>query len=197
MRKELLTDRDDIFVVHDFLTPEECERYIARSEAAGYGDAPINSLGGPVIRKDFRNNERVIIDDFSLAADLWLRLRPFVPDSRGSWKAAALNERFRFYRYDPGQQFDWHFDGAFERSPTVHSALTFMVYLNGGCEGGETEFNLALSGSVRDDDPMLRVTPERGKALVFVHNILHRGSPVLGGRKYVLRSDVMYTWTLS
>jgi hypothetical protein len=31
-------------------------------------------------------------------------------------------------------------------------------------------------------------------ALVFVHRILHRGAPVTTGRKYVLRSDVMYRW---
>ena len=32
-------------------------------------------------------------------------------------ETTGLNERWRFYRYDPGQQFDWHFDGAYERSP--------------------------------------------------------------------------------
>ena len=63
-RKELLVaGRDDLFVIHDFLSPEECEHYVALAEAAGFGDAPITSLGGPVMRKDIRNNDRVMIDD--------------------------------------------------------------------------------------------------------------------------------------
>jgi len=194
MRKELLSERDDLFVVHDFLSPEECERYIALSEAEGYGDAPINSLGGPVLRKDVRNNDRVMIDDARLAAEMWDRLRPFVPGRSQFWMPVGLNDRFRFYRYDPGQQFDWHFDGCYERSPLEQSAFTFMVYLNGGVAGGATEFNFRSRGGVQNDDPILRVQPEAGKALVFPHKILHRGAPVAGGRKYVLRTDVMCRW---
>ena len=38
----------------------------------------------------------------------------------------------------------------------------------------------------------LLVTPERGKALVFYHRQLHEGMPVVRGRKYVLRTEVMY-----
>jgi hypothetical protein len=29
-------------------------------------------------------------------------------------------------------------------------------------------------------------------ALVFIHELLHEGAPVIKGRKYVLRSDVMF-----
>jgi len=190
-RKELLTQRDDLFVIHDFLTPEECEHFIARSEAVGYGDAPITTLGGPVIRKDIRNNDRVMIDDVPLAHAMWERLKPFFDECGGFWLPVGLNERWRFYRYDPGQQFDWHFDGAYERSPLERSAFTFMIYLNGGVAGGATEFNLRSRGGVQNDDPIIRVQPEMGKALVFVHRILHRGAPVADGRKYVLRTDVM------
>jgi hypothetical protein len=194
MRKELISERDDLFVLHDFLSPDECRQYIARSEAAGYGDAPITTLSGPRIRKDIRNNDRVMIDDLHLARDLWQRLEPFVPQGSRSWVPIGLNERFRFYRYDPGQLFDWHCDGCFERSPLEQSTLTFMIYLNGGCAGGATEFNLRAYGGIRPEDPILRVQPEAGKALVFIHHVLHRGAPVLEGRKYVLRSDVMCQW---
>lgn len=196
MRKELLTPRDDVFVIRDFLTRQECESHIARTEAAGYGDAPVSTFAGPVINKRMRNNDRVMVDDVDLAAELWERLRPFVESQRGTnWHAVGLNERFRFYRYDPGQQFDWHFDGRFERSSAEQSALTFMVYLNEGFEDGATEFNLSPGTAVRDDDPILRVVPETGMALVFVHAMFHRGAPVTTGRKYVLRSDVMYRWS--
>jgi hypothetical protein len=193
-RKELLAERDDLFVVHDFLSPEECAHFIALSEATGFGGAPISSVSGPVMRKDIRNNDRVMIDDPRLAAEMWARLEPFIGDARGFWLPVGLNERWRFYRYDPGQQFDWHFDGSYERSPLERSAFTFMLYLNGGVAGGATEFNLRSRGGVRSDDPIVRVRPEPGKALVFVHRILHRGAPVADGRKYVLRTDVMCRW---
>jgi predicted 2-oxoglutarate/Fe(II)-dependent dioxygenase YbiX len=195
MRKELLAERDDLFVIHDFLSPDECAAFIARTEAAGYGDAPITTFSGPVIRKDIRNNDRVMIDDHGLAAEMWARLRPWFPERLRFWTPFGLNERWRFYRYDPGQQFDWHFDGRYERSPTEHSEFTFMIYLNGGVAGGATEFNMKSHGVVRRGDPIGRVQPETGKALVFPHNILHRGAPVADGRKYVMRTDVMCRWT--
>lgn len=189
MLKVLLTQRDDLFVIHNFLSLEECERYIALSESTGYDEAPINALGGPVVRKDVRNNDRVMIDEPQLAMELWDRLRPLFPEQNRSWEPIGLNERFRFYRYDPGQQFDWHLDGSFERSPTEQSTFTVMVYLNGGVAGGRTEFRL-LPGS----DRTVMVQPEAGKALVFPHGVLHRGAPVQQGRKYVLRTDVMCRW---
>ena len=190
-RKELLADREDLFVVRDFLSPDECAHYTARSESAGYGDAPITTSTGFVVRKDIRNNDRVILDDPQLADAMWERLRPFFPERVQFWVPVGLNERWRFYRYDPGQQFDWHFDGAYERSPLERSAFTFMIYLNGGVTGGATEFNPKSRGIIGNDDPVVRVQPEAGKALVFVHRVLHRGAPVADGRKYVLRTDVM------
>ena len=193
MRKELLTDDGDVFVVHDFLTPDECWHFIARGEAAGFGDAPINA--GParqVVRKDIRNNERVMIDDGQLARELWDRAQPLVPGRLGRWAAVGLNERLRFYRYDPGQRFAWHRDGAFYRDNGEQSHLTFMVYLNGDFEGGATEFNLRRMGMIQLDDPLLTVTPTAGKLLVFRHELLHQGALVMAGRKYVLRTDVMY-----
>lgn len=47
---------------------------------------------------------------------------------------------------------------------------------------------------MQNDDPVIRVQPEAGKALVFPHRILHRGAPVADGRKYVMRTDVMCRW---
>jgi hypothetical protein len=62
------------------------------------------------------------------------------------------------------------------------------MYLNEGFEGGETKFY----GEDRDV-PTFIVRPRQGMALVFAHRQLHEGAPVLAGRKYVLRTDVMYS----
>jgi predicted 2-oxoglutarate/Fe(II)-dependent dioxygenase YbiX len=192
MRKEEL-DGINIFVVHDFLSPEECENFIRLTEERGYTDAPINTSFGPMVRKDVRNNERVMIDNFNLARQLWEKARLFIPSPLFDVEAVGLNERFRFYRYDVGQQFAQHMDGCFDRGNGERSELTFMVYLNDGFEGGDTVFSRGRWDPYNCRFPWeLRVHPERGKALLFVHDQVHEGAAVTHGRKYVLRTDVMY-----
>lgn len=181
--KELLTPRDDIFVVRNFLTPEECQEQIAKCEAVGFAEAPVIGPSGPFINKGMRNNERVIVDDFATADWMFERIKKYLPESYG--EASGVNERFRYYRYEPGQYFDWHFDAAYKTSE-----LTFMVYLNDDFTGGTTDFH--FGERFRDDDPIIQAKPEKGMALLFVHNVLHRGAPVLTGKKYVMRSDIMY-----
>jgi hypothetical protein len=180
-------DSSRLFVIRSFLSPEECTAMIARSEAIGYGDAPITTSVGFVMRKDVRNNERVIIDDVDLAQSLFERARPLLPAEWFGWELVGLNERFRFYRYDRDQFFARHTDGYFERENGERSHLTFMVYLNAGFKGGETTFG-------RIHDPF-RIVPETGMALIFYHGLEHEGTRVYQGRKYVLRSDVMYRRT--
>src|SRR5881227_2619354 len=96
---------DDIFTVEGFCSAAECDGYIELSESLGFGDAPINSFGGPVVAKEVRNNARAMRDDPALAQALWQRARWYVPTTLGGHRARGVNERFRFYRYDPGQRF--------------------------------------------------------------------------------------------
>lgn len=170
---------EDIFTISEFFTVAECDFHIQRCESLGFDDAPINALGGTVVAKEVRNNSRAMIDDIDLAAKLWNLVREFIPEI-GRWQAIGLNERFRYYRYDPGQMFRWHRDGYFERPNGERSRLTFMVYLNDDFEGGDTEFEQVV------------VQPEKGMALGFTHHLLHEGAQVLSGKKYVLRTDIMY-----
>lgn len=185
MNKELL-DGHHIFVIRNFCSPQECDAFIEQSEKAGYEEATIATAAGFVMNKDVRDNARLILDDSELAARLWQRAAEFLPGRIRTWQAAGFNERFRFYRYDPGQMFAPHWDGNFRRDNGEQSQLTFMLYFNDGFTGGQTRFYLANGA------PRLEVKPERGMALVFVHHHLHEGAPVVQGRKYVLRTDVMY-----
>jgi predicted 2-oxoglutarate/Fe(II)-dependent dioxygenase YbiX len=164
----------------DLLSPDECRELIAYSESKGFDAAPITTAAGFVMRPDIRNNTRVIVDDVERAEALWLRSRDDIPRFLSGRQAIGLNERFRFYRYDPGERFAPHRDGAYRRDNGETSLLTFLVYLNEGFTGGET----VVSG--------LAITPKTGLALVFEHGLLHEGAAVTNGRKYVLRSDVMY-----
>ena len=181
----------DIFTISSFFSAAECAAEIAHAETLGFTDAPITTSQGMVMMKDVRNNDRVMSDDPQRGAMLWDRVSEFVPSLFiNQWRAFGVNERLRYYRYDPGQLFNWHLDGAFARSEDEKSFFTFMVYLNDDFEGGETSFHDGRPAF--RDLGHFRVKPETGMALLFHHPIRHRGDTVVSGRKYVLRTDVMY-----
>jgi hypothetical protein len=170
-----------VFVVEDFLLKEECDSYISKSESMTYEDAAIQTKDGPRIYRDVRNNSRIIVDDIDLADFIFARAREFLPDIYcDEWKLVGLNERFRFYKYGPGEYFKWHKDGFYCRSDDEISQLTLMMYLNDGYVGGATEFKWDV------------IQPKCGMALVFPHLMMHQGSTIESGTKYVLRTDVMY-----
>jgi hypothetical protein len=185
MTKQSL-DGESIFLVHDFLSPEECASFIARSEQAGYEAATVSTLDGLTLDPDLRDNAWLVMNDPALAAAWWRRAAPFLPQRIRTWEAVGLGERFRFYRYGPGQKFARHLDGYAEREDGAQSHYTFLVYLNDDFAGGETTFYGF------DLEPRLSVRPRRGAALVFVHRQFHEGAAVTAGVKYVLRTDVFY-----
>ena len=186
---EKIVYSEDVFTVLDLLSPDECAGYIEQSEAQGYDEAPITTAFGPVLAPQIRNNQRVMIDAPAVADALWLRIAKFAPAKWEGWEVVGLNERLRFYRYDVGQQFDWHHDGYFERPTGERSLFTLMIYLNGDFEGGETLFAPWESAAGWNG---LSIKPQTGMALCFQHLKLHKGESVRQGRKYVLRTDVMY-----
>jgi predicted 2-oxoglutarate/Fe(II)-dependent dioxygenase YbiX len=169
-----------ILTIPEVLSGVECSDHIARSERIGYEAAPTITFHGHKVDEDVRNNDRILIDDDDLGAALWLRIRNHVPDVLDGRGAIGLNERFRYYRYTPGQKFALHRDGSFRRENGEESKLTCILYLNDDFAGGET--------AVKDRV----IEPRRGMALIFRHEFLHEGRPVLDGTKYVLRTDVMY-----
>jgi hypothetical protein len=69
------------------------------------------------------------------------------------------------------------------RTDRERSWYTYMVYLNEGFEGGETVFFV---------EPEVIIKPRAGSALFFQHSIIHEGSEVRAGVKYVVRTDLMY-----
>lgn len=185
-REEL--DSNRIFVLHEFLSTDECEALIRRSEAFSYETGTV----GGVIAEGLRNNERVLFDDKLLADSLFQRAAPWLPNKVEGHHLVRFNERWRFYRYRPGQTFQPHLDGAYLSFQTYEqSEVTFMIYLNHEMTGGETRF-FEDADQAMHGHPYLAVKPTTGTALVFLHSIWHEGAVVLSGEKYVLRTDVMY-----
>jgi len=186
--KAEVLDQDKVIVIHGFLSGEECAALIQRSESLRYEPGTV----ADVVIEEVRNNERVIVDDVSLATDFLRRAEPSLPAVIDGHGLVGFNERWRFYRYGPGQTFKPHRDGSFMRIKSwEESQMTFMIYLNDGMVGGETRFFSDMEQAFRQR-PYLSVQPKRGMALAFIHSIWHEGAMVQSGLKYVLRTDVMY-----
>ena len=166
-----------IITIENFFTLQECKNYIQLSENLGYEVAKLDT--GKVV-SEVRNNERVFYKNQELADLIFERGKDFFVPKIGNSKVVGINELFRFYKYEKGHQFKGHQDGSFIRNESEASYFTFMIYLNKDYQGGETTF---LKHQIQ---------PQTGMALIFLHKLYHEGSEVLEGRKYVLRSDVMY-----
>jgi len=195
-------------VVHGVFTPEECAALIARSESAGYEQALVNMGNGQQMRMlDTRKSDRSIIDDPDFAEELWQRLRAATGDDPrlvrragrrkgdAAFHACGLNERLRFLRYGPGDFFASHQDGTYMRRDEAGperrgecSLLTCQLYLNEGFQGGATRFHDGY-----DEAKAIDVVPRTGSVLLFEHRLLHEGSLLVAGCKYVIRTDVMFT----
>jgi len=181
------------FTLHNVLTPEKCQELIKISEEGGYELATLAvEPGVQVTQLDTRNNYRHIRDDVQLAAFFFSSIKPYLPTE---WLPSAMiqrdligvNERLRFLRYEPGQKFARHMDGWFSRENGERSYLTVQFYLNEGFVGGDTTFLL------NEDRVRIPVVPKVGMALIFQHDIVHEGSMLYEGKKYCIRSDIMYT----
>lgn len=176
-------DKPYIVQVPDVIDADQCQALITRIESLKPAIAPINSMSGTRVRTDIRNNERVMFDDPELAEIFFQQAIAHVPDQMHGRRLVGANERIRCYRYKPGMRFAPHSDGAFVRDETEMSFYSYLVYLNCEFEGGQTTFLT---------EPEIQIEPQTGWGLIFQHPLLHEGSEVTSGTKYVARTDLMY-----
>ncbi|KAI0807418.1 hypothetical protein C8Q74DRAFT_1190071, partial [Fomes fomentarius] len=186
----------------DLLSPEECKTYVKFIDSLPLELTPPKKRG-----EADRVNHRMSITSLYFAKRLYDVLAPHLPEfpypasakqpaGATSRAAHSLNSNIRVYRYTPGQHFGPHYDDAVRDAATgAKSEWTLLIYLTGaqdGVEGGETIFYKDQRGK-----PRVSIVPPltRGTALLHRHGqdcLLHEGSPVVKGNKYVLRSDLMF-----
>jgi len=187
--------------IEQLLTAEECTALIEHTESKGYDRALLNIGGGKeILATEVRNSDRCIIDDEGITRLIWGRIRAALKESKipHLWAkfetAVGLNERLRFLRYDPGGYFAPHYDGHFTYQSTEHpwyglsTYVTCQIYLNEGFEGGGTTF---LDPSFEANEGVTW-TPKTGSVLLFEHAMVHAGDLLVKGRKYAVRTDVVY-----
>eukprot|EP00448_Togula_jolla_P012709 CAMPEP_0170616862 /NCGR_PEP_ID=MMETSP0224-20130122/26096_1 /TAXON_ID=285029 /ORGANISM="Togula jolla, Strain CCCM 725" /LENGTH=707 /DNA_ID=CAMNT_0010942687 /DNA_START=17 /DNA_END=2137 /DNA_ORIENTATION=+ len=196
------------FALAGVLSPSECSALRTASEAIGYRpDVPLSS---PL---DERAQNVVLLASEEQNSTLFERVRAHLPQEIEGDTLSGLNRRWRLYRYQTGNLYRKHLDGAWPASGTrigangrpeyvydaggnARSRLTFIVYLNDDFEGGCTTFFVPKP----DAEGTLEARPVQpctGCVTVFPHGetevpLLHEGSSVSKGTKYLLRTDVVY-----
>ncbi|KAI0636807.1 hypothetical protein C8Q77DRAFT_526043 [Trametes polyzona] len=196
---------DQIILIDDFFSSEECKAYVKFIDSLPLELTPPKKRG-----EAERVNHRMSIPSVDFAQRLYAVLAPHLPEfpyptwakrpagTPASARRAAhsLNSNIRVYKYVQGQYFGPHYDDSVRDPETgAKSEWTLLIYLTGsqdGVEGGETIFYRDQKGKTRES-----IVPPltRGTALLHRHGqdcMLHEGSPVTKGTKYVLRSDLMF-----
>ncbi len=201
------------FQLLNVFSKTECKKIIETSENLAYNKDAAVSLA-----RDIRHNETLtwIIDEETHNI-IWNRVKDFVFDKKGIFenkKALGINKRFRFYKYEEGDFFKVHSDGAWPGSAVVNnkllnnayddrfSQMTFLIFLSEDFEGGETQFFIDKNDSSKPTRDITQVnivnirTPA-GAVLCFPHGLhplhcLHSSALITSGIKYVIRTDLLF-----
>jgi len=191
------------FVLYNFLSPAECAHFMACGESAGL--VSVQAEGYPT---SMRVVDKATCTSQAVADTLFARAVPFVaaqpprqgehefkPAVAAEWTAAGLNPSFRICRYERGGHFQPHRDGGYQPSEAYRSKLTFMIYLNEAFEGGPTSFYDKRQRTYVDGNPDFAVfafTPKQGSCLIFDSDAVHDGGKLTAGKKFIMRSEVMF-----
>ncbi|MBV9747560.1 MAG: 2OG-Fe(II) oxygenase [Acetobacteraceae bacterium] len=182
--QRIVCDELDVFVVRNFLTPEECATFIALIDA----DRVPSGLLAPSEDPEFRTSEscnfKPDIPDVIALETKYHQVFGIQPE---------FGEGVQGQRYAPGQQFKPHHDYFHRGTPYWDDmeasggqrTWTGMAFLNVPGGGGHTIF----------PEVGIKVTPRAGNLLIWNNmgpdglpnpKSLHQGSPVTAGLKYVI-----------
>ncbi len=173
-------------VIHDFLS-EECAALVQRSESLAYERATVAN----VVIDDVRNNERVLLDDAApslptCSTERKTTCRPkstvtVLLGSTNGGDSIGISQGRRSSHIVTGHTCEW--------SPEA-SELTFTIYLNDAMTGGDTRFSPRWSRHFLGIHTCAWNRRREWRSCSFIPSgtRCRRAS----GRKYVLRTDVMY-----
>ena len=198
------------FHLDNVLSSRECEQFLKLSEMAGFHeDSPVS------LPHEIRHNHNFnwVVSEY-IDQTIWNRCQNHVTEIVDGRKAVGLNARFRFYRYQVGDFFKPHTDGAWPGSRVIdgklvqdaydgiYSEYTFLIFLSDGYSGGRTQFFVSKSNPEspavsQDDLTVINVETAKGSVLCFPHgnhpqHCLHAGESISDGTKYIIRTDILY-----
>lgn len=185
------TDKAEVYVLDDFLTQEECDRFIEIIDANSVRSSVVADNASGADLSDFRTSSSSFFDmNNSFIKNINERMHRVLPEFIPTDQAEAPQGQ----KYEPGQFFNDHTD-YFDKSSGHGYEVgigsmgqrnwTMLIYLNDVKDGGETEFpRLGL-----------KFQPKMGQAILWKntdddgngnYETLHAGRPVKSGVKYVI-----------
>ncbi|HEV2865084.1 MAG TPA: 2OG-Fe(II) oxygenase [Allosphingosinicella sp.] len=174
----------DIFVVPNFVTPQECEALIRMIDA----ERSPSLLLAPIDDPEFRTSESCNLDPYE---PLVQRVEDRISDLLGIDRLQS--ETLQGQRYAVGQRFKLHHDFFHPGEPYWDEmertggqrTWTAMAFLNVPEGGGQTDF----------ENAGIKIKPRAGNLVVW-NNLtatgepnfysLHQGCPVTAGVKYIV-----------
>ncbi|CCX11408.1 hypothetical protein FPQ18DRAFT_367905 [Pyronema domesticum] len=195
--------------LQNVLSQTTCRQIIAAAETMGFTPDQAAAGSATELASVLAHNFYWMADE-AFCTSLFERVKPFLPATVKGLPVRSINRRFRCYRYVPGAVYRPHVDGAWPPSGITskgeyvynasdpekpeYSRFTFLVYLNDEFEGGETTFFVPAPGEGLE---ARGVKPMMGSVVVFPHgdaegSLVHEGTGVTKGAKYIIRTDVVY-----
>lgn len=176
--------------IKNVLTERECNKIIKMTEKNGYKKASLytDDKGKEHFYEEFRKSDRCIIDDERFVKKLEKRIYDYIPKIYDNKKYHSINPRCRFQKYKNNGYFARHSD-SYYKSGSLISCITILIYLNDDYEGGFTTFF-----SNPSDTKGFLLKPEIGMICLMDQDIGHEVPHLTSGIKYVIRTELMYTY---
>lgn len=213
--QELVPGR--VLVLPNFFTRDECDKWVRfceDSQALEYTAHPATPYVAH--RECFRMQQE---NASVLARRIFERIRDssstllatiqketnivYRNKSNDNYQPIGCNPNLRVYKYEKGHSFGKHVDGS-NLVPEMEGKTewTLLVYLS-ECQGGATRFYFsddmdeALMKRKRNkkNQSSVAYAPQVGSLLLHLHGdycLEHEADAVLGGTKYVLRTDLVF-----
>ena len=203
----------------NLLTSSECLSICQAAENHAGGLSTVELCGGKN-----RICNRIAFRSTQLDTILWNRVSKYLDDinitpensdlflsrgMEGTWKPTSLSGVYRVVKYTSGGHISPHFDGEFVIDNDNRSIKTILIYLNDGYEEGKTNFLDHRDDNIGEryfetdkgakqaspEDIVASVPIETGIAVVFDAKMLHEGTTLKSGTKWLLRADIIYSRT--
>lgn len=187
-------------MISDALSPEECAELIQRARDQTYDDVLIRQ-DGMKASQHVAKCSRAIVKDFDLAEELFQRIMDAlenIPELAekfvdAPWmkkkvdtplRAVSVNDNLHFLKFGVGESIAPLRDSTVTRGNET-SCVTMHVYLNDNFKGGVTSF--------KGDRRYFDIKPKMGSILIFDQDLRHEECEVTKGKRYFMRTDVMYS----
>lgn len=182
--------KDFIWIIPNFLSPQECDNFIQWVESPLNKDH-VDYMHQPATKWNAaRQCHRCSQENRSLAQQVLERLLPHLSQCLDGIPRAC-NANIRLYKYEPGHAFGKHYDDTND-TPDGRTTHTILIYLSCNYRGGATRF---FSTDDQHGDTGIAYTPDHvGSLLLHLHGeqcLPHQADPVTDGIKYILRTDLI------